>query len=44
MPPPLVSGSSSQAVPDSTTPSMKNLATPPCHSRPPPSRSRELLG
>ena len=34
VPPPLPSGSSSHAVPDSTTPSMKNFATPPRQRRP----------
>ena len=38
VPPPLVSGSSSHAVPDSTTPSMKNFATPPRQRRPAASR------
>ena len=38
-PSPCVSGASSQAVPESITPSAKNLATPPRHSRPRASRS-----
>ena len=41
-PSPCVSGASSQAVPASITPSAKNLATPPRHSRPRASRRRQL--
>ena len=39
MPSPCVSGASSHAVPASITPSAKNFATPPLHSRPRSSRS-----
>ena len=43
VPIPFVSGSISQPVPDSITPSMKNLATPPRQSSPRTSRQEELI-